>query len=337
MRTSLAFVFSLALSSAAIAAPPRHKAGVIKRNILIQKRQAGTSVVTTAADGSMKIVLDMVENGRGPHFDETLRLAPDGTPVAFTAVGHHTFGAVVHEDFSRAGDHARWKSEEESGERDVKGAAFFEPVSDFFESYGLIVEAAVANGGKLPLLPGGEARVEKLTDMTVKAGAQSRHLTDYAVTGLDLIRSHVWMNDDGTFFGFVSAGFSFVPEGWESVAEPLVAKQEAIDRAHDAQLAATFAHKPPAAGLVYTHARVLDVEHGKWRADSAVLVVGDKIVAVGPTKSVAVPAGAEVVDLAGKALIPGMWDMHAHFGDTDGLLNIASGVTSIRDVGNDPD
>ncbi|HEX4459379.1 MAG TPA: amidohydrolase family protein, partial [Polyangia bacterium] len=96
-------------------------------------------------------------------------------------------------------------------------------------------------------------------------------------------------------------------------------------------------HKPPAAGLVYTHARVLDVEHGKWRADSAVLVVGDKIMAVGPTKSVAVPAGAEVVDLAGKALIPGLWDMHAHFGDTDGLLNIASGVTSIRDVGNDPD
>ena len=58
--------------------------------------------------------------------------------------------------------------------------------------------------------------------------------------------------------------------------------------------------------------------------------------AVGPSKALKVPAGAEVVDLHGKALIPGLWDMHAHFGDADGLLDIASGVTSIRDVGNDP-
>ncbi len=337
MRSTIAFALAgvLALAGTAAATPP--KPGVIKRNIIMQKRQAGTSIVTTAPDGTIKIVLDMVENGRGPHFDDTLRLGPDGTPVAFTAAGHHTFGAVVHEEFTRQGDHARWKSEEESGERDVKGPAFFVPVSDLFETYGWIIEAAIAHGGKLALLPGGEVRVEKLTDMTVKVGAQSRHLTDYGYIGLDLIRGHVWMNDDGTFFGFVFAGFSFVPDGWESVADTLVAKQEALDRAHDAQLAATFAHKPPAAGLVYTHARVLDVEHGKWLADSAVVVAGDKILAVGPTKSVRIPPGAEVVDLGGKALIPGLWDMHAHFGDADGLLDVASGVTSVRDVGNNPD
>src|SRR5262249_39251208 len=34
---------------------------------------------------------------------------------------------------------------------------------------------------------------------------------------------------------------------------------------------------------------------------------------------------------------PGLWDMHAHLGDADGVLDIASGVTTVRDVGNDPD
>jgi imidazolonepropionase-like amidohydrolase len=80
---------------------------------------------------------------------------------------------------------------------------------------------------------------------------------------------------------------------------------------------------------------VLDVERGKWLADQTVVIVGDKITAVGPR--VAIPKGATVVDLAGKAILPGMIDMHVHLSDADPILNIASGVTTVRDVGNDPD
>jgi hypothetical protein len=82
---------------------------------------------------------------------------------------------------------------------------------------------------------------------------------------------------------------------------------------------------------------VLDVENRKWLADRTVVVTGDRIVSVGPSSMVKAPKGAEVVDLAGKALLPGLWDMHAHLGDADGVLDVASGVTTVRDVGNDPD
>ena len=49
-----------------------------------------------------------------------------------------------------------------------------------------------------------------------------------------------------------------------------------------------------------------------------------------------IPAGATVIDAAGKTLLPGLWDMHVHIspGD-DGLLHIAAGVTNARDMGND--
>ncbi len=67
------------------------------------------------------------------------------------------------------------------------------------------------------------------------------------------------------------------------------------------------------------------------------VVVGDTIRAVGPSTSVKVPAGAKVVDVAGKAIVPGLWDMHAHFTEDDGLLYLAAGVTTARDVGNRPD
>ena len=66
------------------------------------------------------------------------------------------------------------------------------------------------------------------------------------------------------------------------------------------------------------------------------VIVGDTIREVGPAKSVKVPEGAKVVDVAGKAIVPGLWDMHAHTSDTDGVLYLAAGVTSARDVGNRP-
>jgi len=58
---------------------------------------------------------------------------------------------------------------------------------------------------------------------------------------------------------------------------------------------------------------------------------------MGPSSTTKVPDGAETVDLAGKALMPGLWDMHAHLSQSDGALNVGCGITTARDVGNDPD
>ncbi len=113
-------------------------------------------------------------------------------------------------------------------------------------------------------MPEGTARVEKTAEVTVTAGGTSRTLTGYTVVGLDLLPTPTWMNPDGSWFGLVSEWFSVVAEGWESVIEPPVARQREQSRARDARLATEYAHKPPAAGLAYTHARVLDVERGRW-------------------------------------------------------------------------
>jgi len=66
-------------------------------------------------------------------------------------------------------------------------------------------------------------------------------------------------------------------------------------------------------------------------------VSGNRITAVGADGSVPIPAGAEVVDVGGKMLMPGMWDMHVHTSDDDGLLHMAAGVTTARDLANDVD
>jgi hypothetical protein len=162
-------------------------------------------------------------------------------------------------------------------------------------------------------------------------------LTAYLLTGLQLAPLHAWMDDDGRWFGTVTAIESLLPEGWEGTADALLEEQKKYEARNDRALHDRTAHVPPPAGLALTHARVLDVEHGRWLPDHTVVVVGDTIRAVGPSRATKVPAGAEVVDLAGKALLPGLWDMHAHLEPGDGVLDVASGVTTARDVANNPD
>jgi Amidohydrolase family len=82
-------------------------------------------------------------------------------------------------------------------------------------------------------------------------------------------------------------------------------------------------------------ARVFDGT-GVPPVEADVLIEGDRIAAVGPT--IGAPDGAEVVEAAGKFLMPGMIDAHVHatlFGE-EGLQTYARlGVTTVKDLGGD--
>jgi Amidohydrolase family len=83
--------------------------------------------------------------------------------------------------------------------------------------------------------------------------------------------------------------------------------------------------------------RLFDSEQATVREDQTVVIQGERITMVGPSAAVNVPKDAEIVDGAGKTLVPGLFDMHAHAQAGDGIMNIASGVTTVRDMGNDID
>lgn len=75
--------------------------------------------------------------------------------------------------------------------------------------------------------------------------------------------------------------------------------------------------------VVLKAARVIDGTGAEPIRNGAVVVTDDKIVAVGPAASVAVPAGAKVIDLGDATLMPGFIDAHTHIigrvlGDPEG-------------------
>ncbi|MGA3285656.1 MAG: amidohydrolase family protein [Verrucomicrobiota bacterium] len=86
--------------------------------------------------------------------------------------------------------------------------------------------------------------------------------------------------------------------------------------------------------VAVTHVTVIDGTGAKPKADQTVLVAGERIVAVGTSHRIKLPADLRVIDGTGKFLIPGLWDMHVHMSEVPHFseLCIANGVTGVRDM-----
>ena len=98
--------------------------------------------------------------------------------------------------------------------------------------------------------------------------------------------------------------------------------------------------------VALTHARVIDGTGAAARADQTLIIRDGTIAALGDSRGVAVPAGALVMDLTGKSVMPGLVMVHEHLFYPTGpgvygnlsesftRLYLAGGVTSMRTAGN---
>jgi imidazolonepropionase-like amidohydrolase len=94
--------------------------------------------------------------------------------------------------------------------------------------------------------------------------------------------------------------------------------------------------------LVIEHVTVIDATGHVPKANTTVIINGDRIIAVAPSKKTHVPKNATVVDGTAKFLIPGLWDMHVHGASDERapwshLLFLANGVVGVRDMSGPPD
>lgn len=86
-----------------------------------------------------------------------------------------------------------------------------------------------------------------------------------------------------------------------------------------AEIDATDATDSTGATAAFVGARVIDGT-GRPPIDSATLLVRDgRVVALGPSADVTLPAGTRRTDLAGRTIMPGLINTHGHVGETKGL------------------
>lgn len=340
-RTTTVMALAIAAAFPAVFAA-QAQAATTTRYVIISEngKKAGEQVVERADDGETSVRFIYKDNGRGPELTEKIRYAQDGTMASYAVKGNSTYGAVVDEQFEVVNGKAVWKSTTEKGEQAVSGPALYVPLNSSFETASAAIAALAATpDGKMALLPSGTLLQRKLAETVVTKGTEKQTVQLLAQTGLGLSPQFFWATTGANgkparLFAVVAPGaFVAVEEGWEGNDKTLAALQKEAEQKMLADLATTL--QRPLNGLtVVKNARVFDSEKAVLGAPSDVYVLRGRITAVLPAGS-PVRGAVNEIDAAGRVLLPGMFDMHGHVGRWEGGLNLAAGVTTVRDMGND--
>jgi imidazolonepropionase-like amidohydrolase len=158
--------------------------------------------------------------------------------------------------------------------------------------------------------------------------------------GMNTTPNGVWLDDSGALFSTDVQWFITIRPGADA-ALPVLRAVEVKYRNAQAEAIAKKVTAPRASAVVIRNGDLFDSESGTMRPNTSVVIRDDRIVEVGPAATVAIPAGAMVIDATGKTVMPGMWEMHTHIQlnnqSAGSLVQLAQGLTTVRDVAADMD
>ncbi|WP_457393519.1 amidohydrolase family protein [Roseateles sp. P5_E1] len=274
-------------------------------------------------------------NGRGPDQKEVLELAADGAWLSYRTEGVSTYGARIDESFELKDGRASWRSPVDRGDKPGVGR----------DLVYLPVQASPAWAGRLArtllhrsdhraaALPVGQISIERV--QTLKPAGASFEVGLYAIDGLDLDPSYLWLREDNqALFAQVSPGWGgTLLQGFEAEMDRLSDVQKAAQLARLERLAKTLP-KPLPGLTVIEGVRWFDSQAAALRGPSDVYLLEGRIAAIAKPGSLKNAEPAQRISGKGRTLLPGFIDMHAHLDASALLLNLAAGVTAVRDVGN---
>jgi imidazolonepropionase-like amidohydrolase len=300
------------------------------------------------------------DRNRGQRVATRYRIAPTGELIAgeTSASGIDAQpGGEPTDQFSVAGDSVRWTRGRggrggggagapggrgaTSGAARAERGAFYRLASGTPFDQALLARYLLKQPQRTArLLPSGAARLEVVADTTVTTVRGRERVRLVAIHAGGPVPSALWLDARDELFASEVAWFITTRPGAERALSALRKIELAWRDAQGAQLAARLT-KPAGAVTVLANGDVFDSERGELLPRRTVVIRGDRIVAVGPSDSVAIPPGATVIDAAGKTVVAGLWDMHTHFQHTSQsfgtVSQLATGITTIRDLAADTD
>lgn len=298
-------------------------------------------IVRDTSGLALTTAFEFTDRGRRVALDASLETDPDLTPRHFTTRGMTSRWTTTDVEVDVRGDTARVRSDSTRTDVPVAGHAFtvsgYAPIALQQE----LVRYWDAHGrpDSLATLPGGVVRIEDRGTDTVSAGGRRVALRRLGVTGLIWGRETLWFDNENLAAAITTDAefdhFEALRDEYEGSLDWFVTRA-AEDAAAALAAAAAPAEDADSGAFALVGATLID---GTGRApvlNSVVVVRNGKIAAAGPRARVRVPEDATVVDAAGECVLPGLWDMHAHFEQVEwGPIYLAAGVTTARDVGNE--
>jgi imidazolonepropionase-like amidohydrolase/Tol biopolymer transport system component len=333
--------------------------------------EKGGQVRIISADGEG----DQAVTAEVGHYVEP-RFSPDGKSVVYRKItdGYLTAGAWSNEPgiYVIPAEGGKPKRVSRSGEKPHFGAAgdriFF---SDTVEDTHLVLKSVTLEGvderthlkgndvTEYGLSPDGRwiAFTEQynafvapftLTGRTVEIGSDaksvpvkqvSRRAGEFLHWSADSSALH-WSHGPILYTRELKDAFSFLKGAREKLPEPV---EDGV------RLGFRVAADLPRGRIALSGARIVTMRDAAHRqeviSDGTVLLRGNRIEAVGPSGEVQIPSDARRIDVAGKTIIPGLVDVHAHGAMANEEItpqqnwmqfaNLAFGVTTIHDPSND--
>jgi len=270
------------------------------------------------------------------------RAKEDLTPESFVIKGSNARGVSIDREVEVQGQTVRVRNRETWTDT-PRPAKFFTiagyaPATmqmllyRYFRGHGMPAELTIFPTGTVKLEPRG-------TDEVTIHGNKEK-LQRVTVEGLIWGRESLWFDSSLNLVAAVTVDAEFdhfeaIRDGYEDGLGTFVSIAGADGMAALAELSK---------GMSGSHAKVMALVGGTLidgtgaaPVQDAVVVLEDgRIAEVGPRAKTKIPQGASVIDVTGKTILPGLWDMHAHFEQVEwGPIYLAAGVTTVRDCGNE--
>ena len=292
---------------------------------------------------AVKVDFKFTDRGSAVPLSATFRSAADLTPMAFEIKGRTARPVSIDESISIENGKVQLRSRDKRSEEDAPAGPFF-TIAGYAPTtmQMLMVRYWAAHGSptQLPTLPGGSVKIEPRGQDTVHVSGRDEKLDRYTVEGLIWGRETLWLDSNRNLVAAITTDAEFdhfeaIRDGYESAMGDFVGRAGADGMAALAEISRGIPGSR-APTLAITGATLIDGTGAAPVEDAAVVIHKGRIVAAGPRAKVKIPHGAQIVDAQGKTILPGLWDMHAHFEQVEwGPIYLAAGVTTVRDCGNE--
>src|SRR5271169_4630622 len=193
---------------------------------------------------------------------------------------------------------------------------------------------------ELATLPSGTVKIEPRGQDAILVDAKEEKLDRYTIEGLIWGRETLWFDANHNLVAAITTDAEFdhfeaIREGYESALGDFVGRAGADGMKALADVSKGISGSR-ASTIAVVGGTLIDGTGAAPVPDTTVVIHNGRIVAAGPQSKVKIPKHASVVDAHGKTILPGLWDMHAHFEQVEwGPIYLAAGVTTVRDCGNE--
>ncbi|HYX52955.1 MAG TPA: amidohydrolase family protein [Candidatus Limnocylindrales bacterium] len=274
------------------------------------------------------------DRGQEVPLKTTLSMAPDLTP----------------RDFESKGKMSRFSPQETTVHGRSAGNVTVGANEPFFDvaSYApvavqmMLVRYWRAHGkpASLKTLPSGAVQITDQGPQDFSIAGKKASLHHVTIRGLIWGMEALWFDAQDHLIALVGVDgefdhFEAVDANYEDGLSAFISTAARENMSNLAQIAAGFSGQPVQT-IAIVGGRLIDATGRPPMENSAIVIRDGMIVTTGPASRVQIPKDAQVIHAEGKSVLPGLWEMHAHFEQVEwGPIYLATGVTTARDVGNE--